>query len=68
MVFDDRIVILTLIAIIYSVAPFLIVVVFNYKMIMHLRYHNRRILHRAEDQTIDARRNSARQGILFSLT
>ena len=65
MVFHDRIVILTLIAIIYCVAPFLIIVVFNYKMVMHLRHHNRRILHRAEDQTISARRNSARQGIML---
>ena len=65
MVFDDRVVTLTLIAIIYCIAPFVIIVVFNYKMIMNLRHHNRRILHGAEDQTIDARNDSARQGTLF---
>ena len=67
MVFDDRVVTLTLIAMIYCVAPFVIIVVFNYKMVMNLRHHNRRILHGAEDQTINARKNSARQGILFTL-
>ena len=65
MVFDDRVVTLTLIAIIYCIAPFVIIVVFNYKMVMNLRHHNRRILHGAEDQTINARKNSARQGTLF---
>ena len=48
MVFDDRVVTLTLIAIIYCVAPFVIIVAFNYKMVMNLRHHNRRILNRAD--------------------
>ena len=67
MVFDDRIVMLILMAIVYCLAPLTIIIVFNYKMVMHLRHHNRRILHRAEDQTIDARKNSGSQGILFIL-
>ena len=62
-VFDDRIVMMTLMAIVYCVAPLTIIVVFNYKMVMHLRQHNRRILDQAQDQSIDARKNCPRQGI-----
>ena len=57
-VFNDRIVMLTLIAMIYCVIPLVIIIVFNYKMIKHLRHHNRRIHRQAQQQ-----RNTVRQGI-----
>ena len=66
-VFDDRIVMLTLMAIVYSLAPLVIIVVFNYKMVTHLRQHNRRILHQSQDHSIDTRRNNARQGMAVNV-
>ena len=64
MTVDDRIVMLILMAIVYCLAPLTIIIGFNYKMVMHLRQHNRRISHQAQQQ-----RNSARQGIkAFELT
>ena len=63
-VFHDRIVMLVLILSVYCITPFGIIVVFNYKMAAQLWRHNRRILHQAPIQSIDERRNAARQGII----
>ena len=61
--FDDRIVMMTFLAVVYYLIPFGIIIVFNYKMAKHLWRHNRRILHRAQCQSIQVKRNSARLGI-----
>lgn len=42
-IFDDRMKMLILIALVYAIIPFVIVVIFNYKMAMCLWRHNRRM-------------------------
>jgi hypothetical protein len=65
-VFDDRTVLLTMMLVVYGVTPLGIIVVFNCKMANYLWRHNRRIVQRAEGQSIDEKRNRARQGNFYN--
>ena len=60
-VFDDMIFLISMLTL-YCVTPFAIIIVFNCKMAKHLWRHNRRIVQRADGQSIDENRKRVRQG------
>ena len=66
-VYDDRTVLMILMLAIYGLMPFGIIIVSNCKMAKHLWRHNRRIVQRPEGQSIDEKRNRARQGNFYDM-